>query len=165
MSRGLKLATAIGAFAAAAVVAWTFNRTTTRLYCDRCAALRDRIGYQALGMSFPGSDSIRLTGLSNWIESHRGTSCTHNWAQGYTDGFWYRMCHYGNPADYYRIWGDNSELLQALERRQRADSGFIVRVVDSLEDRDAESRNFLISVLIEDAEARSAMPASEKAQP
>lgn len=162
----LKFATIlIGAFAVIAVALWTFDRQVTRLYCSRCAALREMIGYEVLGMSMRESDSTRMTGLSRWIESNTGETCNHQWAPGYTDGFWSRTCHLGNRADYYRTWGDDSALLAALTRRQLEDSSFVRRVVDSVEHPNAESYNFLIAVQMDDLVAQSWKSHSQPTSP
>lgn len=134
---------------------WTFDGKTTRLYCKRCSALRETTDVEVFGICVPGRDRIRKTQLSRWIESHRYPDCTHHWGAGYSDGLWYRSCHRGNIAEKLETWGNDAVLLQAIDRRQGEDPGFVDRLVDSLGDYDAESHNFLVSVWSDEIERRS----------
>lgn len=155
LRRRSAIAVSLAALALVGVV-WTSGGAKTRLFCDRCAAVRDTHRVTILGMNF-GSESTRSTALSLWIEAETGP-CTHHWVLGYSDGLWTRSCHHGNPADFYRNWGDSEDLLAALRRRQAADPTFVTRVVKSLPQDDPESAGFLLSMMFDDAGTRLESP-------
>lgn len=155
LRRSSAIAVSLAALALVGVV-WTSGGARTRLFCDRCAAVCDTRRVTILGMNF-GNESTRSTALSRWIEAETGP-CTHHWTPGYTDGLWTRSCHYGNPANFYLVWGDDEELLAALRQRQAEDPTFVTRVVESLPQNDPESAGFLLSMMFDNAGTRLESP-------